>query len=71
MKLEASGKYAKRIVSEDGSIIGLALELSNGRWAPFDKDSNKRLVEIGISFRGPTDVLAFFKASRAGLEGDA
>lgn len=71
MKMEPAGKNAKRIISDDGSIIGFALELANGRWAPFDKDGNKRLVEISVSFQGPKDVFAFFKAAAAGFGGAA
>lgn len=67
MRIEAAGKNAKRVLNDDGSIVGFALELANGRWAPFDKDGSKRLVEVGISFKGPRDVLRFFKASVDGL----
>jgi hypothetical protein len=71
MKMQPAGKDAKRIVAEDGTIIGFALELANGRWAPFGKDGNKRLVEIGVSFPGPKEVFAFFKTSIAGTDGGA
>lgn len=62
MKMQSAGPNAKRIVIEDGTIIGMALKLANGRWAPFDS-RERRLVDISISFQGPSDVLKFFKAS--------
>lgn len=69
MKIRASDRHSKAIVKDDGEIIGFALELANGRWAPFDKGSNKRLVDISISFEKPKDVLNFFKAAAAGRGG--
>ncbi|KAA3503254.1 hypothetical protein DXM27_10375 [Rhizobium rhizogenes] len=69
MKMRASDRHSKAIIKDDGEIIGFALELANGRWAPFGEDSTTRLVEIGISFEKPRDVLNFFKASKAGKGG--
>lgn len=66
MKITAAGPHTKKITGDDGETIGLAVELSNGRWAPFDKEEKTRLVEIGISFENPKDVLNFFKAASAG-----
>lgn len=66
MKMRAAGSHTKKIVTDDGETIGVAVELANGRWAPFDKEEKTRLVEIGISFEKPKDVLNFFKAAAAG-----
>lgn len=63
MKMRAADSNSKVITKDDGEIIGFALELANGRWAPFDKDSNTRLVHISVSFEKPKDVLNFFKAT--------
>lgn len=66
MKMRANGPHTKKIVTDDGETIGVAVHLANGRWAPFDKEEKTRLVEIGISFEKPKDVLNFFKAAAAG-----
>jgi hypothetical protein len=66
MKMRAADRHSKAIVNDDGGIIGFAIELANGRWAPFGQDSTTRLVETGISFEKPKDVLNFFKAAAAG-----
>ncbi|MBM7046091.1 hypothetical protein [Rhizobium lusitanum] len=68
MKMQPGGPNAKRILNPDGSIIGFALKLANDRWAPFDS-RERRLVEISVSFQTPNEVLKFFKAAAAGLEG--
>lgn len=44
-----------------GNRIGSAIKLANERWAPFDKDEKERLVNIGVSFKTPNEVLKFFK----------
>jgi hypothetical protein len=68
MKMQSSGPHSKRILAADDSLVGLALELGNGRWAPFDS-REQRLVDISISFLTPNEVLRFFKASVAVREG--
>jgi len=70
MKMQAAGPNAKRIIADDGSIIGFALELANGRWAPFDKE-DFRLVDTKISFNSPNAVLKFFKMAADGVKGGA
>lgn len=65
MKMQSAGKSSKRIIAPDGTIVGYALELANGRWAPFDP-KDQRLVQIHISFQNPNEVLKFFKAAAAG-----
>lgn len=69
MKMKAAGPHTKKIITDDGETIGLAVELANSRWAPFDKEEKTRLVETGISFEKPKDVLNFFKAAEAGKGG--
>jgi len=70
MKMSAAGPHTKKITNDEGKTIGLAVELANGRWAPFDKEEKTRLVETGISFEKPKDVLNFFKAATAGQKRD-
>lgn len=72
MKMQSAGKHAKRIVDHDGAIVGFAMELANGRWAPFD-ERERKLVEVGISFASAADVFTFFKmiANDASKGGDA
>lgn len=62
LKMTRTGEHSKCISRADGSPIGQALELANGRWAPFDLN-DRRLVETSISFASPKEVLAFFKAA--------
>ncbi|NTF54860.1 hypothetical protein G6L12_08135 [Agrobacterium rhizogenes] len=70
MKMQAAGPNAKRILNDDGSLIGFALKLANDRWAPFDS-RERRLVDTGVSFKNPNEVLKFFKAAADGLKGGA
>ena len=68
MKMRSSGRHSKSIMEDDGLIIGFALELANGRWAPFDV-MDRRLVDTKISFKNPNDVLKFFKMAADDVNG--
>lgn len=70
MKMQSGGQFAKRIIADDGSLLGLALELANGRWAPFDTKET-RLVDISVTFKSPNAVLKFFKMAADGKGGGA
>jgi len=65
LKMTSTGKHSRLIWRPDGTHVGQALELANGRWAPFDM-KDQRLVESGICFVSPKDVMNFFKAAEAG-----
>jgi len=62
MKLVHTDANSKMVQTKDGDLVGQALLLANGRWAPFDLNGT-RLVVINISFLTAQDVLAFFKAA--------
>jgi len=70
MKMQSANSSAKRIIADDGSFIGFALELANGRWAPFDS-YDRRLVDTKVSFKNPNEVLKFFKMAADGVKGGA
>jgi len=53
IRAEPYDKISYRLLDESGKVVGFALLLANGRWAPSDKDG--RLI-AKRSFPAPSDV---------------